>query len=124
MPVEQNPYEGRRGQKRLKAIEKHIERINEEFDHRYDNSPEMIYLMEEIRWEGTSRLMFVMACRDVNFKWNGVRDYGFIRLCRNWLVKNDIAAVTADIAADMINDILPSDMCTELKDELSALEIF
>lgn len=124
MPVEQNPYEGRKGQKRLKAIEKQIERINEEFDHHYDDSPEMIYLMDEIRWDGISRLIFTMALRDVDFKWKGLRDYGFIRLCRSWLMKCGITVVTEDIVTDMITDILPSGMCSELKDELLSLEIF
>lgn len=123
MSMEQNIYEGRKGQKRLKVIEKQIKRINEEFEHNYTNTSEMTYLEEEIRWEGTSKLIFSIAQRNVNFKWNGLRDYGFIRLCRRWIGENGIQVMTPEITAGMMGDILPEKMCAELREELTALEI-
>ena len=123
MAAEQSVYEGRKGQRRLKAIEKYINRVNEEFDHNYTDSPEMRYLDEELEWIGTSRLIFVMAQRNVHFRWNGMRDYGYIRLCKSWIVGNERRQITADAMAAMIKDILPAEMCFELSDELAALEI-
>ena len=123
MAVEQSMYEGRKGQKRLKAIEKQISRLEEEFDHNYTDSPEMRYMDEELEWVGTSRLIFVMAQRSVHFKWNGMRDYGYIRLCRRWIDGNELKVITADATAAMIRDILPEEMCSQLSDELAALEI-
>ncbi len=119
----QGVYEGRKGQKRLRAIERQIVSVREEFDNRYADSPEMKYLNSQIQWVGTAGLIFVMAQRDVNFKWNGMMDYGFIRLCRRWLEERGLQSVTADETADMIRDILPEEMCSELSDELVALEI-
>ena len=52
-------------QRRLKATEKQIKRISGEFEHNYADSPEMLYMDEEIRWEGNSRLIFIMAQRNV-----------------------------------------------------------
>lgn len=123
MAAEQSMYEGRRGQKRLKAIEKHITAVKEEFDHNYSDSPEMRYFDGELEWAGTAGLIFAMAQRNVHFKWNGMRDYGFIRLCKRWIDANELKQMTADATAAMIKDILPEEMCSELSDELAALEI-
>lgn len=124
MPIEQEFYEGRKGQKRLRAIEKQIRRVDEEFEHNYEDTPEMVFFKEEVRWEGIARLIFAMACRNVQFKWNGTRDYGFIRLCRAWADENHMNIITADIMSAMLRDILPEAMCAELEEELAALEIF
>lgn len=121
--MEQNFYEGLRGQKRLRTLEKQIEKIRNEFETRYADTPEMVFLEEEIQWEGPSRLIFLMAQRNVHFEWNGLRDYGFIRLCREWIAENEITVLSAKAAASMIRNILPAQMCEELGEELSALEI-
>ena len=110
-------------QRRLKATEKQIKRISEEFEHNYADSPEMLYMDEEIRWEGNSRLIFIMAQRNVCFKWNGMRDYGFIRLCRGWMAENDAAVMTPEATLRMIKAILPDKMYSELSEELAALEL-
>lgn len=119
----QGVYEGRKGQKRLRAIEKQIVSVREEFDNRYADSPEMKYLSSRIQWVGTAGLILIMAQRDVNFKWNGLMDYGFIRLCKRWLEEHGLQSVTSEETADMMRDILPEEMCSELSDELAALEI-
>ena len=119
----QGVYEGRKGQKRLRAIEKQIVSVREEFDNRYADSPEMKYLSSQIQWVGTAGLIFIMAQRDVNFKWTGLMDYGFIRLCKRWLEEHGLQSVTSEETADMMRDILPEEMCSELSDELAALEI-
>lgn len=123
MSEEKGLYEGRKGQKRLKTIEKQIQRTNEEFDHNCEESPEMIYLNEQIRWEGTSRLIFTLAQRDVNFRWKGLRDLGYIRLCCRWIDGNGLTTVTEEAASAMVNDILPAEMCSTLDDELAAMNI-
>ena len=92
----QGVYEGRKGQKRLRAIEKQIVSVREEFDNRYADSPEMKYLSSQIQWVGTAGLIFIMAQRDVNFKWNGLMDYGFIRLCKRWLEEHGLQSVTSE----------------------------
>ncbi len=122
MADEKEMYEGRKGQKRLKAIEKQICKTNAEFDHNYQDSPEMIYLGQEIQWEGTSKLIFTLAQRDVNFRWKGLRDYGYLRLCCRWINGRGLRTMTADAAAAMIKDILPREMCSSLDDELAAAD--
>ena len=122
--MERGLYEGRRGSKRLKAIEKYKEKILEEFNNEYEMSPEMRRLREEIRWDETAELIFLMAMRDVHFTWNGIRDYGFIKLCIEWIDDEKISVLTPKSVATMIRAVLPENMCQELSEELSALEIF
>lgn len=122
--MQQGMFEGRRGNKRLKAIEKQLEKVLGEFSTEYENSTEMRFLKEEVKWEGTAELVFVMAMRNVHFAWNGLRDYGFLRLCKKWIEEAKTQALTSKDAAAMIKSILPEEMCQELSEELSALEIF
>lgn len=122
--MEQGLFEGRRGTKRLKAIEKQLEKVLEEFSTDYENSPEMHFLKEEIKWEGTAELVFVMAMRNVHFEWNGLRDLGFLRLCKKWIEGEKLQTLTSKDAAAMVKSVLPEEMCQELSEELSALEIF
>ena len=123
MPKEQNLYEGRRGQKRLRTIERHIQRINGEFEHNYEDTAEMSYLRDEAGWEGTSRLVFTIAQRNVHFQWSGLRDYGFIRLCRQCMAGRRIDVMDEQTVCDMLADILPAGMAGEVTEELAALEI-
>ena len=123
MAAEQGFFDGIRGHKRLKTVEKQMERINGEFQSMYADSPEMAFLEEEIQWEETSRLIFTMALRNVHFAWNGLRDHGFLRLCRKWVEQNRINVMTARSTVVMIRSILPVAMCQELGEELAALEI-
>ena len=122
--MEQGIFEGRRGNKRLKAIEKQKEQIYGEFQSAYKESPEMRFLKEEVRWEGTAELLFAMAMRDVHFAWKGLRDYGFLRLCKKWVEEKDETVMTAATVAAMIRTVLPEGMCKELGDELAELEVF
>lgn len=122
--MEQGLFEGRRGSKRLKAIERQLEKVRSEFGNDYENTPEMRFLKEEIRWEGTAELIFAMAMRNVNFEWNGLRDYGFLRLCRRWIEEEKLRTMTPKAVAAMTRSILPETMCQELGEELTALEIF
>ena len=123
MPMEKGFYDGRRGQKRLKAIEKQIAKVNAEFDNLYIDDPEMIFLNEEIKWEGSAKLTFIMALRNVNYTWDGIRDYGFLRLCRQWIADNDKTVMTPDDTAEMLRGILPVKMCHDLSEQLAALDI-
>lgn len=122
--MEQGLFEGRRGSKRLKAIERQLEKVLSEFENDYENTPEMHFLQENIRWEGTAELIFAMAMRNVHFAWDGVRDYGFLRLCMRWIEEENINTMTPKAVATMTRSILPESMCQELGEELSALEIF
>lgn len=124
MAIEQGIFEGRRGQKRLKLIEKQKESILEEFTTEYENSKEMRFLREEVSWEGTAELMMAMAMRNVHFEWNGLRDLGFLRLCASWIKENKAEAMTAKDTETMIRGVLPEAMWVELNEEISALEIF
>ena len=121
--MEQNFYDGLRVHRRVKSLEKQIERICEEFDTQYADTPEMVFLEEAVQWEGPSKLIFLMAQRNVHFAWNGLRDYGFIRLCKKWITDNEITALSPKAAGTMIRSILPIQMCEELGDEITALEI-
>ena len=124
MAVEQGIFDGRRGQKRLKLIEKHKVKILGEFTTEYENSQEMRFLRDEIRWEGMAELLLVLAMRNVNFAWNGLRDHGFLRLCKRWVEESGLETVTTKDTEVMIKSILPERMWDELDEELSALEIF
>ena len=123
MAAEQRFLGGIRGHKLAKTVEKQIEKVSGEFQPQYSGVPEMLYLENEIRWEGPSKLIFLMAQRNVNFAWNGIRDYGFIRLCQKWVRGNDVKVMDAAAAISMIRSILPAAMCEELAEELSAMEI-
>jgi len=122
--IEQNLYEGRKGQRRLKAIDRQIQIIKSEIQNDYEDTPEMIYLDEIVKWEGTGRLIFMMAFRKVHFMWNGLRDYGFIRLCKQWIEGSNLKTITSAEVVEMTRSILTEEMCYELSEELSALEIF
>lgn len=124
MAMEQGIFDGRRGQKRLKLIEKQLEKILGEFSTEYENSQEMRFLRGDVRWEGTAELMFAMAMRNVNFAWNGLRDYGFLRLCTKWIKGGEVSVMTPKETEAMVRNILPEAMWNELDEELSALEIF
>lgn len=123
MTIEQSFYEGRKGQKRFKVIEKNIERIKSEIENEYETSPEMIFLEENIRWEGTALLVFYMAFRKVHFRWNGLRDYGYLRLCCRWIRQKNLETVTSHDAAEMVRSIITREMCVELSEELEALDL-
>ncbi len=123
MAAETVSYGSRREQKRLKSIEKRIAAVEEEFDNRYREFPEMLFMEETIIWEGAAKLIFVMAMRDVSFRWNGMRDYGFIRLCRKWTDEKKLDRLGVDEAKEMVKSILPSDMWIQLEEELAATEL-
>ncbi len=122
--MERGRFDGRRNNKRIKAIEKYKEKILGEFTTEYERSQEMKFLREETGWEGTAELILVMAMRDVHFAWKGLRDYGFLRLCKRYIEQNEIEAMTPKDAETMIRSILTEAMWDELDEELSGLEIF
>lgn len=122
--MEQGIFDGRRGQKRLKLIEKQREKVLGEFTTEYENSQEMRFLKQEVRWEGTAELTFAMAMRNVNFAWNGLRDYGFLRLCKSWIEEAELTVMAPKDTEAMIKAVLPEAMWAELDEELSSLEIF
>lgn len=130
MAIEQSIFDGRRGQKKLKLIEKQKEKVLGEFNTEYENSQEMHFLREAIRWEGAAELVYVMAMRNVHFAWNGLRDLGFLRLCKSWVEDTKTAdaagvkTMTSKDAETMIRTILPEAMWDELNEELLAMEIF
>lgn len=122
--MEQGIFDGRRGQKRLKLIEKQREKVLGEFTTEYENSQEMRFLKQEVRWEGTAELTFAMAMRNVSFAWNGLRDYGFLKLCKSWIEEAELTVMAPKDAEAMIKAVLPEAMWAELDEELSSLEIF
>jgi len=124
MASEQSLFDGRRGQKRLKLIEKQKEKIRGDFTTEYEGSREMHFLREELKWEVTADLLMLLAMRAVHFKWQGVRDYGFLRLCKNWAEENEISIMTQKDTEAMLASVLPGSMCNELNEELSESMIF
>lgn len=124
MAIEQSIFDGRRGQKRLKLIERQKEKVLGEFTTEYENSQEMRFLRQDICWEGTAELTLVMAMRNVHFAWDGLRDLGFLRLCKRWIEESELEAVTPKDAEAMIRNVLPEAMWDEINQEISALEIF
>lgn len=124
MAIEQSIFDGRRGQKRLKLIEKQKEKVLSEFNSEYTKCGEMHFLNEEVKWENMAGLMFAVAMRNVHFAWNGLRDYGFLKLCMNWIEENKINVMTPKDTEAMIKAVLPEAMLGEIDEELSALEIF
>lgn len=124
MASEQGLFDGRRGQKRLKLIEKQKEKIRGDFTTEYEDSREMHFLREELKWEVIADLLMLLAMRAVHFKWQGVRDYGFLRLCKNWAVENEIHIMTQKDTEVMLASVLPGSMCNELNEELSESMIF
>ena len=122
--MEQGIFDIRRGSKRLKAIEKQKQQVYGEFQNAYEDSQEMQFLKESVRWEGTAELLFVMAVRDVNFAWNGLRDYGFLRLCKKWVEEKEEPVMTPEAVTTMIKAILPKEMSEALEERMTDMEIF
>lgn len=110
-------FDNRRVNKRLKVLEKLREEIEDDFETRYENIEEMIFLKRNVRWEGAAEIIFLMAVRDVNLRWKGVMDYGFLKLCKKWIVENKMYSMTPKLVAEMTRTILPEDMCKELGEE-------
>ena len=67
-------------------------------------------------------ILFAMAMRDVHFAWNGLRDYGFLRLCKKWIEEKEETVMTPEAVMAMIKTILPEEMCKTLDEELVDLE--
>ena len=115
-------FKGRKGRKRLEAIEQQISKITEEFDNKYENTREMKFLKDDIKWLKTSYLVFLMGQKLVYFKWKGLRDYGFIRLCAQWLSDRGIDEPSPELVVDMLRDVLPDDLCEKLGAQLKSVE--
>lgn len=115
-------FKGRRGKKKLEALEQQISKIQEEFDNKYEDTREMKYLNDSIKWRKTSYLVFLMGQRLVYFRWKGTRDYGFIRLAAQWLVDHGITEPSPEQVVDMLQEILPDDLCEKLSEQLKTVE--
>ncbi|MDO4393907.1 MAG: hypothetical protein Q4C80_05785 [Bacillota bacterium] len=113
----------RKGRKKLEALENQIERVAGEFDNRYMHTREMKYLKENIRWSRTSKLVFLLGQRTVYFRWKGLRDYGFIRECAQWLEVRGIDEPSPEQVIDMMDAVLPDELCERLSEELKTLEL-
>ena len=122
MVSEAEMFKGRKGKKKLEALEQQIATISDEFDNRYKDTREMKYLSDEIRWMKTSYLVFLMGQKLVYFKWKGLRDYGFIRLCAQWLASRGITEPAPEQVVDMMQDVLPDDLCDKLSEQLQTVE--
>lgn len=122
MVSEAEMFKGRKGRKKLEALEQQITKISEEFDNRYKDTREMKYLSDDIKWLKTSYLVFLMGQKLVYFKWKGLRDYGFIRLCAQWLANREIKEPTPEQVVDMMQDVLPDDLCEKLSEQLKTVE--
>ena len=124
MVNEAEMFKGRKGRKKLEALDQQIQRISEEFENRYMHTREMKYISENVSWSRTSRLVFLMGQRLVYHRWRGLRDYGFIRLCAQWLETNRISEPTPEQVVDMMEDVLPEDLSRKLAEELKNVELY
>ncbi|NLD19535.1 MAG: hypothetical protein GX663_04720 [Clostridiales bacterium] len=124
MPLNSGGFEGRRGQKRLREIENQIEAFRAEINCAYDDTPEMIFLQEQVLWEERAKLHFTIALKDVHTQWDAVRDYGFIRLSVKWIKDRKQQAVMQGDVIAMVKDILPAAFAEEIEEEIDALEIY
>lgn len=122
MVNEAEMFKGRKGRKKLEALEQQINKISDEFDNRYEDTREMKFLKEDIKWLKTSYLVFLMGQKLVYFKWKGLRDYGFIRLCAQWLADKGIEEPAPEQVVDMLRDVLPDDLCGKLSEQLKTVE--
>lgn len=122
MVNEAEMFKGRKGRKKLEALEQQIAKISDEFDNRYKDTREMKYLADEIKWLKTSYLVFLMGQKLVYFRWKGLRDYGFIRLCARWLADREITEPSPEQVVDMMEDVLPDELCRKLSEQLKTVE--
>lgn len=120
--MERSTYEGRKAQKRMKALERQIEKVRKEVKTGYEGRPELTFLEEDIRWDDTAELIFAIALRNVHFRWDGLRDYGFIRLCGKWIREREMKELRDSDVASMLTAILPAKMCSEIREEMEAAE--
>lgn len=122
MPFDAGANESKRKQRRLRNTSKLTDRVKEEFECRYNDAPEMMFLEKDVTWHGASYLVFLMALRNVNHRWNGMRDYGFIRLFSASIGVGE-EELTAEDALAKVRAILPDDMVEELEKELKEKEV-
>ncbi|MBQ0078474.1 MAG: hypothetical protein KBS66_01100 [Eubacterium sp.] len=122
MVNEAEMFKGRKGRKKLEALEQQIKKISDEFDNKYMHTREMKYLNEDIKWTKVSRLVFLMGERLVYFRYKGLRDYGFIRECAQWLESNRITQPEPEQVIQMLESVLPEELCIRLSEDLKTVE--
>lgn len=115
-------FKGRKGKKKLEALELQIKKISDEFDNKYMHTREMKYINEEVKWNRVSRLVFLMGERLVYFRYKGLRDYGFIRECAQWLENNKVREPQPEQVIEMLESVLPEELCLRLSEDLKTVE--
>lgn len=115
-------FKGRKGKKKREAIENEIVKLSEEFENRYLHTREMKYIEQNVTWMITSRLVFLMGQRLVYFRYKGLRDYGFIRLCANWFERTGIDNPNPEQVVNMMMEILPEELRDKLSEELKTID--
>jgi hypothetical protein len=115
--MEKEFYTGFNGKRRLKAINKKTAEIEAQLDDKYEGKPESIHLNDEVTWEGMARLVYAMGRLKVASTWQGSRDYGYIRLCSQWIKGRGLTSVGDEDALEMAAVILPHKLYEEVRDE-------
>lgn len=106
--MEDNRFKGRKGKKRLREINEHIEQMLGETEERYVRSGEMQAILEAIT-DPEVKLYFVTAYHQLYRKWHGMKIYGLLRLCRRWMNAKKITELRKSDVETMLEDILPSE---------------
>ena len=103
----QAKYKGRKGRKKLQAINDEIDRLRAETGHRYDDYEEM-KVIESTLPDPELRLYFMKYYRDLDQLWGGVETYGFLRLCGKWIRQKQIEEFEQPEIDEMLENLLPS----------------
>lgn len=111
-------YKGRKGRKKLQAIEEEIERLHKETGGRYDDYEEL-KLVESMLPDPEVRLYFLKYYSDLDRMWGGVETYGFLRLCGKWIRHNNVSELSQPDVDAMLESLLPSQEWEQLTQPLA-----
>ena len=105
---DQSIYKGRKGRKLPLEINSRADQLKSTVDPLYADSKELAFIEEYLK-DPLDRLHFMEVFRDLDQMWNGILNYGFLRLCVKWLRVRKPETLTGAEADLMLRDILTSE---------------
>ena len=100
-------YKGRKGRKKLQAIQSEIDGIHRQMGRFYTEYEEMKQI-EELLQDPVVHLYFMKYLRDLDAMWSGVETYGLLRLCGKWIRQNQLDELTQPDVDQMLESLLPT----------------
>ncbi len=103
-------------------IDKKTEKLRKSFVLMHEKSKEMVFLDTEVEWREASKLIFFTVLKKMHDSYGQLLDYGFIRLCAEWLELQNVRVLDNKGCLQMLKAILPSNSYDELVKKLQAMK--